>query len=313
MPSGIGRGAERVLRGCLETTVTNRWTLSKVDEVGWGIGWGEEGDSAAPSDDEIDDPAPFSLSRRSSSAVSSRRSRSRARGDGRCYSPLPRAMSRRTRSSSRTSSRSTSCNHGRYITPSVPVPPVLTRSTVTDRGRQRTKFDIQSYSRSVSPSIAPMTPPDPSDEVRRSFFYPMKSRTPSSEWRTEAEGEFTQARGRRSSVLSPSPGTSIRDNRALAELADIEENAKWDGTADALSRDPDLHGAAYERRNEKASRAGSVPPCHVMFSETSWSSSQSCTSPIPIPRKNKVSARSRSVGFEPDLGASPVFRGPLEL
>ncbi|KAI6144759.1 kinase-like domain-containing protein [Pisolithus tinctorius] len=44
MPEGIGRGAERVLRGCLERSVTRRWTISMVDDAAWGIGWGDEMD-----------------------------------------------------------------------------------------------------------------------------------------------------------------------------------------------------------------------------------------------------------------------------
>ncbi|KAH9831372.1 kinase-like domain-containing protein, partial [Rhodofomes roseus] len=38
MPKGIGHGAERVLTGCLERSVPNRWTIAMVDEVAWGIG-----------------------------------------------------------------------------------------------------------------------------------------------------------------------------------------------------------------------------------------------------------------------------------
>lgn len=48
MPKGIGHGAERVLTGCLERSVPNRWTVAMVDEVAWGIGWGAEGDEASP-------------------------------------------------------------------------------------------------------------------------------------------------------------------------------------------------------------------------------------------------------------------------
>ncbi|KDQ49894.1 hypothetical protein JAAARDRAFT_92722, partial [Jaapia argillacea MUCL 33604] len=44
VPRGIGRGAERVLQGCLERNVQSRWTISMIDDVAWGIGWGEAGD-----------------------------------------------------------------------------------------------------------------------------------------------------------------------------------------------------------------------------------------------------------------------------
>ncbi|KAI0072197.1 kinase-like protein, partial [Panus rudis PR-1116 ss-1] len=44
VPQGIGRGAERVLQGCIERSVPKRWTISMVDEVAWGVGWGASGD-----------------------------------------------------------------------------------------------------------------------------------------------------------------------------------------------------------------------------------------------------------------------------
>ncbi|EED80981.1 predicted protein, partial [Postia placenta Mad-698-R] len=38
MPEGIGRGAERVIRGCLERSVPSRWTVAVVDDLAWCIG-----------------------------------------------------------------------------------------------------------------------------------------------------------------------------------------------------------------------------------------------------------------------------------
>ncbi|EIW81517.1 kinase-like protein, partial [Coniophora puteana RWD-64-598 SS2] len=40
MPQGIGRGAERVIRGCMDPNVRSRWTIAMVDEMAWGVGWG---------------------------------------------------------------------------------------------------------------------------------------------------------------------------------------------------------------------------------------------------------------------------------
>ncbi|KAF8967125.1 kinase-like domain-containing protein, partial [Flammula alnicola] len=47
VPQGIGRGAERILQGCLERSLAQRWTIAMVDEIAWGVGWGAEGDDAA--------------------------------------------------------------------------------------------------------------------------------------------------------------------------------------------------------------------------------------------------------------------------
>ena len=38
MPTGIGKGAERILQGCLERSVQDRWTIDMVDGVACGIG-----------------------------------------------------------------------------------------------------------------------------------------------------------------------------------------------------------------------------------------------------------------------------------
>lgn len=38
MPSGISRGTEHVLKGCLERRVRTRWTIAMVDEMAWGVG-----------------------------------------------------------------------------------------------------------------------------------------------------------------------------------------------------------------------------------------------------------------------------------
>ncbi|KIO22269.1 hypothetical protein M407DRAFT_79408, partial [Tulasnella calospora MUT 4182] len=42
----IGRVAENVLHGCLCTNHQQRWTISMIDEVGWGVGWDLDVDEA---------------------------------------------------------------------------------------------------------------------------------------------------------------------------------------------------------------------------------------------------------------------------
>ncbi|KAG8933235.1 hypothetical protein FRC01_010224 [Tulasnella sp. 417] len=42
----IGRVAENVLHGCLSTDLQQRWTISMIDEVGWGVGWDLDVDEA---------------------------------------------------------------------------------------------------------------------------------------------------------------------------------------------------------------------------------------------------------------------------
>jgi hypothetical protein len=46
MPKNVGRGAELVLCGCLEASVTQRWTIAAVDDVSWSVGWGSDTDNS---------------------------------------------------------------------------------------------------------------------------------------------------------------------------------------------------------------------------------------------------------------------------
>lgn len=44
MPKSVGRGAELILRGCLESSVIQRWTIAAVDDVSWSVGWDTDTD-----------------------------------------------------------------------------------------------------------------------------------------------------------------------------------------------------------------------------------------------------------------------------
>lgn len=225
IPKGIGRGAERVLLGCINTSVADRWIISMVDEVAWGIGWGDEGDDATPSE-------PEHKTRRSRRSVSVAASRSRSSFSDRQRSPLPGYFaSRRSQSSSRAFSRNSSLSVPRdcYTSPSLstltmsnlsshstfhrPIPDSGDRDQV--RGRRITKSILQSKSQSPSPSIAPMTPPDP----HRSFFFPMQSRTNSDELGSD-QSEFRE----RNRLFLP----RMRSARPVADSPDIEESSRWD-------------------------------------------------------------------------------------
>jgi MAP/microtubule affinity-regulating kinase len=56
MPKSVGRGAELVLRGCLEASVTQRWTIAALDDVSWSVGWGSDADdsSSGTAESELD-------------------------------------------------------------------------------------------------------------------------------------------------------------------------------------------------------------------------------------------------------------------
>ncbi|KAG8949174.1 hypothetical protein FRC04_008972 [Tulasnella sp. 424] len=49
----IGRVAENVLHGCLCNDLQQRWTISMVDEVGWGVGWDLDVDEAGEEEEDL--------------------------------------------------------------------------------------------------------------------------------------------------------------------------------------------------------------------------------------------------------------------
>ena len=174
LPAGIGRGAERVLQGCLERTVQQRWTIAMVDEIAWDVGWGNV--TPADSDDEYEthckpsracsrpplvpsehprtQPAREAASRRSASRV--KRSLSRA--------PVPthhhQSYSRRSAILSRHNSRLPSPSPTSSVMSSTESPFLPSPTSSVDRGRRPFRHSLLLPSRSPSPSIVPGTPVD---------------------------------------------------------------------------------------------------------------------------------------------------------
>ena len=123
VPQDIGRGAERILQGCLERNISDRWNIAMVDDVSWGVGWGAEGDDATHTNpDEIPE-------------LQRKKSHSRSR---------PTGLKLQT----------TIVWEQEEQSPSLTFSPAPSFSL--ERGRRPTK----SASRSRSPSFVPSTPPD---------------------------------------------------------------------------------------------------------------------------------------------------------
>lgn len=192
VPTDIGRGAERILKGCLERQISNRWTIAMVDEIAWGVGWGAEGDDAThgESDDDLElqcgrasasqsrshsRPAELSIpdisdwqheEPRSRPALdaASRRSSSRAK---RSQSRAPIVTSS-ARASNRSMSRHSRAPSPSHISISTSIlnlssttssPFSSSPSSAVERGRKPNKSHTFA-SRSPSPSIVPTTPAD---------------------------------------------------------------------------------------------------------------------------------------------------------
>ncbi|KAH8822604.1 kinase-like domain-containing protein [Flagelloscypha sp. PMI_526] len=138
IPTGIGRGAERVLEGCLTHAVAERWTIAMVDDVAWSVGWGSAADDNGAHDELAEDD------RASRSRTRGSQSRSRARYEG--SAPVSNhQMDQRARSRD---------YEGRSF-PSRPSHVLLTTlETTTERGRRRYKAE------NVAPGVTHSTSND---------------------------------------------------------------------------------------------------------------------------------------------------------
>ena len=277
MPTGIGLAAERVLMGCLDANVATRWTIAMVDEDAWGIGSASQ-DSSPSSDLGSDcDPAPIpNRARTISVVISDSESPPHSCSTMSEDSPLPGRTSRGSPSSSRSRSPSDFPRTLRYVPASLVDftdsifggdttrnSPNSSTPHLPGRGRPRTKTSPErADSRSLSPSMAPLTPPDLIDDSvsrsRRLRAYGADS---------PLEGELERTRG-----------TSRLRWRRL-ELDDIEEMSareKWgaprsrhssrsrlrgdDGSQSVGRRAFDLLHKWEESPRGRSSRAGSQPP-----------------------------------------------------
>lgn len=153
MPSGISRGTEHVLRGCLERSVRIRWTIATVDEMAWGVGLDDDDDD----DDLVTDKGKFEFvdysSRRSPSSSQSRScSRSCALRDNNPHPSHTEDLPRRSsRSLSRASISTASSLSTRCSSRSISRPPVV-------RYPMSPTYDELSHS-VVSASTSPSVPP----------------------------------------------------------------------------------------------------------------------------------------------------------
>lgn len=195
MPPGIGRGAERLLQGCLDRSVMNRWTIAMVDEVAWSVGWGAEGDDATPTPPPEKDvphhaeniPVPpsrdwdqdgpgsrpslktarrrssFRLQRSTSrSPVVARSALTRRNGSSRSISRPAPSFSAFNASILHPSSPSLSPSSSTFLGSALRTSPSPPTSLERERGRRlRKSYDnVHSTSRSPSPSVVPTTPMD---------------------------------------------------------------------------------------------------------------------------------------------------------
>ena len=321
MPTDIGPAAERVLAGCLDMNVTSRWTIAMVDEDAWGIGWAS-GDSSPSSDYGVDcDPAPTHPRIRTISVViSDSDSPPHSHNEMSEESPLPGRRTRGSPSSSRSRSplpfipaSLSSLNDSILGTETWRNSPDESAANSLVRGRPRIKVSPEKhYSRSFSPNMTPLTPPDLIGEsAARSY--------PPGAYGTDSLHENDTGRAR----------SMARLRWRRTDLDDIEEisaREKWSASRSRhssrsrLRGDDGLHGLerrAFDLLNKwdessrgRSLRAGSQPPRssssasrEKRLRETdcdwaSWRASPAVRDGVGEETVERMGVRSRSVGFD---------------
>ena len=323
MPSSIGRGATRVLKGCLERDVRDRWTIAMVDEIAWDIGW-EEASSVSHADEFefVDCPN------------RPRQSRSRSRDHNSARDPL---SSRR--SLSRTSVSTSSSFSTRSWSRSVSRPPAtrLPLATVCD--------DVGHPVLSSSAAVSSPTPLDFGGSVLMSPTSPVERGRSPRKADQRLTNRFAPSLG--ASAAPSDLGREPSHGREMFSGTDVLDNtARWASTlglntiAEVITHLNGASSPAVEKlrriQNQNTHRSGdskgskraeSTPPVSSV-----WPLRRSrpgvkedlpplrpgefpgvggaflrdpSTTPIPIARKNGT--RSRSVGHEPDSTARRHF------
>ncbi|KZT69594.1 kinase-like protein [Daedalea quercina L-15889] len=279
MPNGIGYGAERVLTGCLERSVPNRWTIAMVDEIAWGVGWGVEGDDASPPPE-----VPSCVSSKSRS-----RSRVGVRLDANVIDDLesvqsPSSMTRsqsRSPSSARRASRSASRHahvhhpyephqqlHHHHEHPPHPRPIEPSFSALTDAILRTNSADSDSSSSALNDSALLMTPSHPQRE---------RGRLPRPKAQLQSELPLSDSRSVSPLEALLTPADSIQPSEAvdkspamgnifssMVEHPMTEVDEHWYGDdADAGHSASEQLRHVLEKDSQLSARRGSVPPLSV--------------------------------------------------
>ncbi|KAF8630844.1 hypothetical protein AX17_005203 [Amanita inopinata Kibby_2008] len=142
IPAGIGKGAERVLKGCLERIVEDRWSIAMVDEMAWGVGWGTEGDDVDQDEAEIEEAALLQSSKTSRSC-----SRSRSYPPSEVFDPDSPTVEEFARPHQEAASRRSNSRLKRSLSRA----PVLADKSCSSKGMSRS---ISRHSRAPSPSLS---------------------------------------------------------------------------------------------------------------------------------------------------------------
>ncbi|THH29371.1 hypothetical protein EUX98_g4814 [Antrodiella citrinella] len=323
VPEGVGRGAERVLKGCIERSVPDRWTIAMVDEVAWGIGWGSEGDDVShspecsrnvplPDSNAVEDSPPR---RRSSSRLprSTSRSASVVRGNS-------RSMSRATVNTTNVHTN----DHSALPSPASPIShtPLSVLSTLMFRSTS-----ASSSSTSSSFPLSPAAPDDSPDlHSRGRHLLPHLNQEPGSRSLSPLEVPptptdlVTERRGRKNSPrnlgASPRRHPLLRRDSSEAKLDIVDEGIPSRSQWMMSPESPDMAYAARARlrstSHDSASRdiGGLQQKLESIHGQMLCASSRAGSMPpappesVPWVRKDVFDAS--TLGGQPVSRSSPV-------
>lgn len=322
MPSGISRGAEHVLKGCLERDVRTRWTIATVDEMAWGVGLDDDDDDDDTS--PVTDKDKFKLvdypSRRSPS-LSQSRSRPCARRDNKPNPPhteeAPPRLS--NRSLSRASVSTASSLSTRCTSRSISRPPVVRYPMSPTYNELSHSVVSASTSLSVPPldigGPALLASPGPSPErgrrPKKAGFLP-PARCTSSLATSSRQSEYAPESGDLDADVDVL-GDTAHWTSTLGINAVAGPNARRSGMTTAIERLKAIQDALPPQEHK---RAESTPPAsgawlrrsrlRIKEDPSSYRAAEvhgaggflrdSSTTPIPI--TPKAGTRSRSVGHD---------------
>ncbi|KAH7885071.1 kinase-like domain-containing protein [Phlebopus sp. FC_14] len=313
MPSGLGRGADRVLRGCLERSVCDRWTIAMVDEMAWDIGWGEVDEtSSVTHEDEfdvVDHPSHPSPSSRSKS-----RSRVRRSND----SALDLAPLCSKRSLSRASAATTSSISTRSTSRSISRPPPIACLPLSPRFEEH-PHSVLSPSTSISSaqlegggSAFVNSPRSPFERGRRpkkadavpTHRFALSSTASTGRSEISREGDLYAGASSNDTALLlntvTEPSLLLNDTSSTAgeKLHVMQEQMECRSSKRAESTPP--ASSAWPSRRSGPSIEEDRASCTPLRSRGSGGAFLREPSATPIPIARQSGTRSRSVGCETD-------------
>lgn len=325
MPVDIGLAAQRVLTGCLDTNVASRWSIAMVDEVAWGIGWSSHESSPASYDEADCDSVPVHNRTRTISVVISD-----SGSPPHIHDVIPEESLISGRRSRDSSSSSSSSSSSRSASPVGYIPASL--SSLNDsilgtdtarsasnlstpnslaRGRQLTKISPdRAFSRSLSPSMAPLTPLDFFDESDSRSRRPKTYGTDSSQVSESGRARSTSRLRWRGTELDNVEKLSAREKWSVSRSRHSSRSRlRDDGSSNLGRRTFDLLNKWEESPRGRSSRAGSQPPRssssasrEKRLREAGWAGWRATSTLRDGIREEvvigRMKVRSRSVGFD---------------